>query len=1354
MTRKTRAFAALSALLLAPCAGAAATITAADGLDLVDALSLANEVFTAEDGAVIRVAEPETAEAGLLVRKGEQLDGLAQMRQLHDPFTGKDWGARTNLIFDVTVTNGVCGTWAYRGRWYAPSTGSYSFATYFDDRCGLLIDGRPVVSTDWSLGFRAVRDVALAQGWHDIEVAFVNVEKNMGPRDGLPKGLVWSADNVAFTAANIGEGNLFEDPGDGSSLRGVRNGAFCRRLDIPSGTATLDLTRSGLAGPFCFGSRTGLRTGAGAKLLVKGASELVFNGAGDGIVHFPLLDADVAFEGNPDGRVRIYGKVSVERMRPNYVLEDGAEVAYWGTNMVVDAEWTLTNRNAYILSTAAFAPQTRLVVAHGSTLTLKPCEHNPSDTWNWRGIAGTFANDFELRGAGAVLALRAYRALELSGRISGDGRINVVEQGNDGPARLTGDLTDFAGTLRVYENGQVVVEGTLPADGLPRVELGVPNVANGVVTIRPEGAGEVETSAAIARVQGFNETAYAMAVEKQEVSIGTFGGTGGLKTANLTDSHITVEALEAGATLVLRWTANVTVRTAGAGAKAKAVGNAWFPARLELSAGCELPVLEIVDGAVVTLAGAGRVARVEGVGTLNVEPGVEVGGVAPGVNLRLPENGVLRDVDAAALASALGANGPALWLDASRADTFQQYYACAFTNGMILRRWNDCRAEQTGLYGLNPRGEGYMRVYPYVMTNALHGMDVVSMGKVGGRLAPEYGHMNEVTGVPDTGDTQPETRRLPFNRPIRVRTAIVVFGSQMGGGGAILGGDTDQGVRDLRGTEASEWTEPATKCSFWRGTAEVADYSNPATPIFSRYRNTWVDGMAVDPTKTGYSGGWQVVSFESETEDGEEVRSLGMLETYENSGGQNYAEVLIYTNALTAAERRAVELHLARKWGLAWGALPLNGAGRVEVADILPAEGSYAGTVDVAAGGVLDLGAAPRPMREAEIPSEGRVGWFDPDEAASLELGGETEPGMENCIYGIFDRGKERVNGTPYLHGTYNAAAEAGGNGDRRPRAVRGAHGDGPARTWMHFHEDPSDGGGNTLRAKTDPSLLRLNRGPNYSNVTLPTRTAFIVSDSTYGGGVPIADTVGINGLVKRRNVSYARDPIWAKGTTATLSNGVTRLDGRGVNGFTTGFSGGPELLSFTATEAFPAAFFGSCGTGAGERSYELLGEILLYDREIAGAERDRIEAYLMNKWLGRLPGGWCDWRRATVTGAGTVKAPSADVLPGFAADFAGTVELAGGLTFHVDAAGVVTDRLVLPAGATLKLPAAGAVEVSFADAPRSCTLATAGAVVGFEAANWTVQAVPETRGTCRLECADGELRFVVVPNGTAIFIR
>ena len=51
----------LPAVLVLSYAAAAATITAVDGLDLADATTLPNEVFTAEDGAVIRVTEPETA---------------------------------------------------------------------------------------------------------------------------------------------------------------------------------------------------------------------------------------------------------------------------------------------------------------------------------------------------------------------------------------------------------------------------------------------------------------------------------------------------------------------------------------------------------------------------------------------------------------------------------------------------------------------------------------------------------------------------------------------------------------------------------------------------------------------------------------------------------------------------------------------------------------------------------------------------------------------------------------------------------------------------------------------------------------------------------------------------------------------------------------------------------------------------------------------------------------------------------------------------------------------------------------------------------------------------------------------
>ncbi|MGN0852001.1 MAG: hypothetical protein ACI4Q3_01345 [Kiritimatiellia bacterium] len=360
---------------------------------------------------------------------------------------------------------------------------------------------------------------------------------------------------------------------------------------------------------------------------------------------------------------------------------------------------------------------------------------------------------------------------------------------------------------------------------------------------------------------------------------------------------------------------------------------------------------------------------------------------------------------------------------------------------------------------------------------------------------------------------------------------------------------------------------------------------------------------------------------------------------------------------------------------------------------------------------------------------------------------------MENAVYGVFDRGKPRANGTYYLHGTYNVKSTTS-TGDRRPRAEAGAHGEGPVRTWLNFYEDNPDGGGNTLRAKTNPSVLRQNVDPDYSATAMRMCTAFIVSDSTFGGGNPIGDNVSFNGAIKARKGDDISSPIWAAGTTGIVTNGETRLNGTVVNGRHVGFSGGAELLSFTTTGEYPAAFFGFYGNTL-ERSYEQLGEIVLFSRVLVGDERDGIEAYLMNKWLGILPGGWCDWHRATVSGAGTVKAPSREVLPAFAADFTGTVALgSGSLAFHVDETDAVTDALVLPEAASLVLPAAGEVSVTFAGRPASCVLATAGDLSGFAPENWTLRVVPATAGSCRLVCADGTLRLDVFPGGTQIFIR
>ncbi len=654
-----------------------------------------------------------------------------------------------------------------------------------------------------------------------------------------------------------------------------------------------------------------------------------------------------------------------------------------------------------------------------------------------------------------------------------------------------------------------------------------------------------------------------------------------------------------------------------------------------------------------------------------------------------------------------------------------------------------------------------MRVYPYVKTNALNGLNVVSTGAIGGRVPREYGHVTVPDGTPDLSDTdemQSETRRLPFNRPIVFRTAIAVVNSALGGGGAILGGFRDGTWKDLTADERANFAPATTDCLLVRGGSTAGDYQKPATPIFAKYRRTWVDGKAVDPTVTGYSGGWQIVSFESATEAGEEVRSLGMQTTYLNAGGIDYAEVLIYTNALTAAERRAVERHLAYKWGVAGGAAPtpVNGTGKVVVEGDVRAAGTFAGTVDLKEGARLDLASVPPPPEEGDIPAAGRAAWFDPDAADDLVLGANGDETEDNLVYALFDRGRPHETGTYYLHGTYNPNSTMS-SGDRRPRAVRGARGGGPVRTWLDFHEEAEvfDGGGNTLRLKTDVSLIsNATASAFYGAVPCPTRTAFIVSDSCYGGGTPVLDTVEANGLVRRRVGDDFMQPIWAGGTAGSLTGGVTRLNGVVLDGAKTGFSGAPEVFSFTTTNDFPAAFFGSYKNRGVEGGTEVLGEILLYDRVVEGDERDRIERYLMNKWLGVATGGACDWRRATVTGVGTVTA-SAARLPAFDAAFSGTLELAdAALAFHVDAVGTVTDALALPAGATLALPEAGALTVSFVGKPANCTLATAGAIMGIDPARWTVALAPAFHGTSRLVCTAGALRLEVVPSGTILLIR
>ena len=109
--------------------------------------------------------------------------------------------------------------YAYKGQWHVPAAATYSFAKAFDDSAVLVIDGQTILSNNIASAFAIVNDVALAAGWHDIELFFANGSSFVGVTRSLSAGILFDAQNGSFTDAALVRAQRFEDPGDGSVLR-------------------------------------------------------------------------------------------------------------------------------------------------------------------------------------------------------------------------------------------------------------------------------------------------------------------------------------------------------------------------------------------------------------------------------------------------------------------------------------------------------------------------------------------------------------------------------------------------------------------------------------------------------------------------------------------------------------------------------------------------------------------------------------------------------------------------------------------------------------------------------------------------------------------------------------------------------------------------------------------------------------------------------------------------------------------------------------------------------------------------------------------------------------------------------
>jgi len=297
---------------------------------------------------------------------------------------------------------------------------------------------------------------------------------------------------------------------------------------------------------------------------------------------------------------------------------------------------------------------------------------------------------------------------------------------------------------------------------------------------------------------------------------------------------------------------------------------------------------------------------------------------------------------------------PAIWVDASVAASL----ITATSND--VSRWYDCRTpgDTNGFFATNLFNR------PLLVTNALNGLPVL-----------DFGNLGQTAQINDN-------RMMVFkNYQTNIRSVFWVIGSRNGGGFLLGDSQLVSGGRHFhrnRGGGSLYGGVPGDP--LWAGGSEERG--------IVRGGETRTNSVAVNGTTAGLSGGFDLVSWRISVSDDAANNTAGAVwfascsadPTGRLNGGQELAEVLIYTNRLTEAERFATEVYLTRKWfptrtlaGLEIGKVSLEGTGTgfvnayhapVRVAELVinaadvymagVAGGTTVNLLTVAAAGVLD----------------------------------------------------------------------------------------------------------------------------------------------------------------------------------------------------------------------------------------------------------------------------------------------------------------------------------------------------------------------------------------------------------------
>ena len=1104
---------------------------------------------------------------------------------------------------------------------------------------------------------------------------------------------------------------------------------------------TLDLTARSGDGPIFSG---GFIAQQGAKIVVKGdIGKFRFGRGGVGYSAFAVFDADdISFVDSSDnattGSVRFQGSSVWVRLpaveKVAFTFDPAARIYAYGADVLErykngDGDIAFSAFQLIETGHGAIPDGATVRVGAGGTFTLL----HLNVTANYASISPivdwTFTNDVEMTDSTAKFAIASRYAGDFTGTLSGSGSVSMD---------IYGDYS------YVWDAGE----------------------KNRVTFTNPfSTSGALSLSSNKARLQLASGTSVGDFTCVDSAAVYATGTSSMTTTGTATGGNIKVER---GGALTLS-AANGTISISGDSRYTSSLSLAALGADGRVVYGASVAASSSVPGIHEIKTGAGGLFLLGEYDLANIDVGVTgvktitlsgsdntVSSLAPGYEIELA------DSSASARVVSDGTNSPSIRLNGGALTL-----AAASTVSNILNRallWCDASAEGSwtqNIYDDNAMtytvayGDLKNNVYPVVeYWHDVRGAQSYAFRRLPTNNPANYISPHRVTGdwngpymSLDTRSTDGSSRTCRFRitrngaaaNNVAVKLVVMVFDSSPGGGKAVLGNKNGDFARANATLSAPVLPSACTDCA------------------------VWLDGEAqADPTACYFNGGWQIVTIDPGTHT---ISGLALPDdTNMNAGGgMNVAEILIFTEELTDTERLRVERYLAEKWGLAAqykGGTYSNpvearvyGAGSIALDADAALGGIYTGTVTLA-GHTLDIPLCAAPTTNEVAAIANRAGWFDPSEEGSItfyqsKYGKRFVQYLNDLVLGTADDAW-----TIYDNSIANSVV---------------ARSDG----WLDFRKGSS---GSTEVSYPNGARPRLKRRPNITGTSIApmsVRTVIMAQDSSAGGGTPLSTAVDTGDSALGRRISSSGDsytasdhtaPIIPSSADAAYKTAAVYLDGVAVDAATRGFNGRKEVFSSVYGTDLALGVFGdyqrnTYTNALGEMQGEIIGEMLMFSRELEDSERNLVEAYLMRKWCGTVLPGYGDFTGATITGAGTVNVPSAAATPKFDSGFTGTVAFTNEtLSFTIDASVSPTAAVnaIVAANGTVSLPAAVTIEAAIVPpaVAGSYTLISAGALPASLDLSLSMDAGSSGKKAFALRRTASAIVLDILPKGMIVTVR